>query len=211
MVVVKFTFNPFSENTYILYDNTKACIIVDPGCYDVNEQKRLVKFINDNDLKPVRLINTHCHIDHIFGNAFIAKTYGLELEAHKDSVAVLEMGAEVAKMYGLQYTPSPDIGKFLPTEGTLTFGETELELLFTPGHCPGELSFYHKETGVLIAGDVLFFQSIGRTDLPGGNHQELLDSIRTQFWKLPNETKVYCGHGQETTIGFEKENNPFLG
>lgn len=208
--VASFTFNPFQENTYVLYDETKECIIIDPGCYTENERKQLKAFITKEALKPVRLINTHCHLDHICGNAFIAKEYGLKLEAHEGEKVVLDASVAHGQMYGFVFEPSPAIENYLKEGEKLSFGNSELDILFTPGHSPASISFYSAKDNFVIAGDVLFFMSIGRTDLPGGNHQTLLDSIKRELFTLPEETEVYNGHGQKTTVGFEKANNPFL-
>lgn len=209
--VVKFTFNPFQENTYLVTDDTKECIIFDPGCYDQGEKKQLKSYIEKNGLKPVRLINTHCHLDHIFGNKYVADTYGLVLEIHEGEVPVLEAVPMVCMRYGLPLPEeSPKAGKFIAAGDTVEFGNTKLEVLFTPGHSPASISFYCKEDAFIIAGDVLFQESIGRTDLPGGDFNTLITSIKTQFFTLPNETKVYPGHGAATTIGHEKIFNPFL-
>ena len=208
--VASFTFNPFQENTYILYDETKECIIIDPGCYTVNEQKQLAAFIDKEALQPVKLINTHCHLDHICGNAFVANKYGLSLEAHEGEKVVLDASVSHGKMYGFEFEPSPAISKYLKEGETVSFGNSNLDILLTPGHSPASISFYSKADDFVIAGDVLFFMGIGRTDLPGGNHATLLQSIREQLFVLPEETVVYNGHGQATKIGFEKANNPFL-
>lgn len=208
--VASFTFNPFQENTYVLYDETKECIIIDPGCYTENERKRLKAFIEKEGLQPVRLINTHCHLDHICGNAFVAKEYNLLLEAHEGEKVVLDASVAHGQMYGFVFEPSPAISKYLQAGEELSFGNSSLSILYTPGHSPASISFYSKADNFVIAGDVLFFMSIGRTDLPGGNHETLLQSIREQLFTLPEETIVYNGHGQSTKIGFEKVNNPFL-
>lgn len=210
MDVSIFTFNGFQENTYVLYDETKECVIIDPGCNSKAEQETLASFITSNELKPIRLINTHCHIDHVLGNAYVTNTYKLELEAHKGEVPVLESCVMVANMYGIPYDPSPKIVKYIEEGDTIRFGNTDLDVLFTPGHSPASISFYHADQHILIAGDVLFQRSIGRTDLPGGNMETLLDNIRTKFWVLPDDTVVYPGHGPQTTIGEEKRENPFL-
>ena len=208
--VAAFTFNPFQENTYILYDETKECIIIDPGCYTENERKQIRAFIKKEGLKPVRLINTHCHLDHICGNAFIAREYNLVLEAHEGEKVVLDSSVAHGELYGFTFEPSPAISTYLKEGDQVHFGHSNLDILYTPGHSPASITFYSKEDGFVIAGDVLFFMSIGRTDLPGGNHQTLLNSIREQLFTLPEETVVYNGHGQKTKIGFEKLNNPFL-
>ncbi len=206
-----FTFNPFQENTYIIYDGTKECIIVDPGCYQAHEKTQLIDFIQQHHLRPVRLINTHCHIDHIFGNAFVAETYGLGLEIHKGELPVLEAVPQVASMYGIPYSePSPAPAKFIEVGETITFGSTELKVLFTPGHSPASVSLYCEADQFVLAGDALFQNSIGRTDLPGGDFDTLIRSIRQQLLTLPDSVKVYSGHGSSTTIGTEKQSNPFL-
>lgn len=209
--VAAFTFNPFQENTYILYDETNECVIIDPGCYEANEKVELIQFIQQNNLKPVRLLNTHCHIDHVFGNAFVASSYGLVLEIHEGEQVVLDLVPQVAKMYGIPYPePSPAPSRYIADDELITFGNTILQTLFTPGHSPASISFYCKEAGFIIAGDVLFQNSIGRYDLPGGNFDVLMQSINNQLLMLDDNTVVYSGHGPSTTIGTEKKFNPFL-
>ena len=208
--VKSFTFNDFQENTYILFDETKECVIVDPGCNNDNERKILSEFISQNELTPIHLINTHCHIDHILGNKFVADTYGLTLVGHKGEIPVLEFGVQTAAMYHISYESSPSIEIFVDEGDVISFGNTELGVLFTPGHSPASISLYHKENNVLIAGDVLFQGSIGRTDLPGGNFEVLIRMIKSKFFTLPDQTIVYSGHGDQTTIGIEKRSNPFL-
>jgi hydroxyacylglutathione hydrolase len=208
--VASFAFNPFQENTYVLYDETKECIIIDPGCYTANEQKRLEAFITKEELKPVRLINTHCHLDHICGNAFVSQKYGLHLEAHEGEQVVLDASVDHGKMYGFVFEPSPNIMPAIQEGDAIQFGNSTLKVLFTPGHSPASISLYSDQDKFVIAGDVLFFMSIGRTDLPGGNHDLLLQSIREKLFTLPDETIVYNGHGQKTQIAFEKLNNPFF-
>ena len=210
-LVAKFTFNPFQENTYVLYDETKKCIIIDPGCFTQNEKDQLVRFIEEKELQPVRLINTHCHLDHIFGNRFVAEKYDLELEIHRGEISVLEAAPKVSQQYGIPFPePSPDATKFLEEGDTIQFGDTELEVLFTPGHSPASVSFFCKKDKYLIAGDVLFRESIGRTDLPGGDFPTLISSIKNNFFPLDDDVKVYSGHMRATTIGHEKKFNPFL-
>ena len=210
-VVAKFTFNPFQENTYLLYDDTKECIIIDPGCYTANERTELAQFIKQKELRPVRLINTHCHIDHVFGNRFIAEQYGLELEIHEGELPVLQAVPKVANLYGIPLPDeSPEPSRFIKEGDQINFGNTKLNSLYTPGHSPASLSFYCAADQFMIAGDVLFQGSIGRTDLPGGDFATLISSIQTKFFTLDDEVVVYPGHGPETTIGYEKKNNPFL-
>lgn len=210
MNIVKFVFSPFQENTYVLYDETKECVIIDPGCYDDKERKRLVDFIEDRGLTPVRLLNTHCHIDHIFGNKFVSELYRLPLESHRDEQEMIEYSELKAGMYGVVLEKSPSISVFWDEGDVITFGNSELEVLFTPGHSPASISFYNRKGNFVIGGDVLFRESIGRTDLQGGNFETLAHSIRTKFFTLPNETKVYSGHGDVTTVGHEKMYNPFI-
>jgi len=210
ITVKKFTFNPFQENSYILFDESKKCVIFDPGMYDEAERHQVEDYIKNQELEVEKLVNTHCHIDHIFGNNFISKKYNVELEAHKFEKVVLEHGPISANMYNINYTPSPEIKKFIDEKEDFVFGNSRLKVFFCPGHSPGSLCFYSEENKFVIAGDVLFFQSIGRTDLPGGDYATLINSIKTNLWNLPGATKVYNGHGQDTFIGYEKENNPFL-
>jgi glyoxylase-like metal-dependent hydrolase (beta-lactamase superfamily II) len=209
--VQTFEFNPFSENTYIVYDESGECAIFDPGCYTAAERDILRKFIAENNLNPVKLINTHCHLDHVFGNRFVQDTWNLGLEIHPNEQLLLERFPAVCQMYGIPYeTLSLPPAAFIQPQEVITFGKTSLKALFTPGHSPGSLSFWCEDSGFVIAGDALFYESIGRTDLPGGNHNLLLQSIREQLFTLPGETLVYSGHGLTTTIRHEKEYNPFL-
>ena len=211
MKIKSFTFNPFQENMYVVYDNTKECIIIDPGCYTEKERTELRRFITSEGLKPVKLINTHCHIDHVLGNKFTSELWELELYMHKEDLPLLENAGNIGKMYGFEdYEGSPYPKHFLAQDDTLTFGESSFKILFTPGHAPGHICLYSKENNLLIAGDVIFQRSIGRTDLPGGDHSTLINSIITQLFPLPNETQVFCGHGPSTNLGYEKEHNPFL-
>lgn len=202
--------NPFMENTYILYDDSKECIIFDPGCSNPEEEKRMRDVIDMKCIRPVRLINTHCHIDHVLGNQWVFKNYQLKPEYHEKEQVVLDSCVEVAKMYGIPYTPSPNADSFLKITDTIKFGNTELEIRFTPGHSLGSLCFIDNETKIVVGGDVLFNGSIGRTDLPGGNHQQLLDSISKELYSLDDDYTVLPGHGPSTTIGQEKKMNPFV-
>ena len=211
MNIKSFTFNTFQENTYVVYDESKECIIIDPGCYNAQEQEELKSFINEKELTPVKLINTHCHIDHILGNQFVAEKWNLELYMHKLDIPLLENGEEIGKMYGFEeYKGSPFPKHFLDEKDELTFGNSKFDILFTPGHAPGHICLYNKENNLLVAGDVIFQGSIGRTDLPGGNHETLINSIITKLFPLPNSTQIFCGHGPSTNLGYEKEHNPFL-
>lgn len=208
--VNSFTFNPFQENTYILSDETGQCIIIDPGCHGNAEEQRLKSFISEKKLTPVKLVNTHCHVDHVFGNYFIEKEYGLKPWIHKLDLFILERLTDVATMYGVKAIPSPEPEGFFDEGDKITFGDSQLDIFFTPGHSPGSVVFYSKNDKLLIAGDVLFYESIGRTDLPGGDHETLLMSLREKVLVLDDDTVVYSGHGPSTTIGHEKKFNPFL-
>lgn len=208
--VVSFTANPFQENTFIIYDDTKECIIIDPGCFTNPEKEELTNFITTQGLTPVRLINTHSHIDHIFGNNYVHTTYNLLPELHKDEEKGLELATQVGLMYGLPFEKSPSPKQYINEGDVIRFGNTELLTLFTPGHSIASLSFYCEADGFVIGGDVLFNGSIGRTDLPGGDYDTLINSIKTQLLPLGDDTTVYCGHGPSTTIGKERISNPFL-
>jgi glyoxylase-like metal-dependent hydrolase (beta-lactamase superfamily II) len=205
-----FTFNPIQENMYLLFDESKDCVIIDPGCYDDTERAVLSEFIAEKGLKPVKLLNTHCHLDHIFGNGYVAKKYDLKLEFNKNDMRIFEAFQMTCDLYGMSCDPSPQPSVFLEEGDIIEFGNSKLEILFTPGHSPGSITFYNREEKFMIAGDVLFSGSIGRTDLPGGNHETLINNIKTKLFPLGDDFKVYSGHGPVTTIGFEKKHNPFL-
>lgn len=205
-----FTFGAFQENTYLLWDETLECLIVDPGNSSASEHKILSDFISEKKLKPSRLILTHAHIDHINGNKNVFDTFGLLPEVHKEDVFFLERHSATAAMYGLTIEPSPMAEKFIEEGDVISFGVSKLDVIHTPGHAPGHVTFYNIEEGFMISGDVLFFGSIGRTDLPMGNFETLMHSIKHKLFPLGDGMKVYSGHGQATTIGFERLNNPFL-
>lgn len=209
--IQSFAFNAFQENTYILFDETKECVIIDPGCYDHTEQRVLVDFIEQNHLNPVKLLNTHCHIDHILGNNFVAKKFNIKLAMNENDLEGLHRTVDYGKaVFGLNVGQSPEPEEFLNEGDQVKFGNSVLDIVFTPGHSPGSITFYNKEQKFAIAGDVLFYGSIGRTDLPGGNHQTLITSIKTKLFPLGDDYKIFPGHGPATSIGFEKMNNPFL-
>ena len=206
-----FTFNAFQENTYVVYDEEKKhCLIFDPGCSSSFEEQELQQFIQSQNLIPKHLINTHCHIDHVLGNQFIADSYDLPLECHKDEISVLNSCLQVSQLYGIPYKGSPEISVFHEDRDVLQFCGSTILVLLTPGHSPGSISFYFEKENFVIGGDVLFQGSIGRTDLPGGNYDTLIRSIKSQLLTLPEETVVYPGHGPSTTIGRERVSNPFL-
>jgi hydroxyacylglutathione hydrolase len=205
-----FTYNGFQENTYVLTDETNEAVIIDPGCYSSSEQTELYNFIKNNNLNPVKLLNTHCHIDHILGNNFVATKFGVELYIHQLDLPTLHATTEYGHLYGFTVDKSPEPAHFLKDGDVVKFGNSTLEVIFTPGHAPGHVVFVNHEQRFVINGDVLFRGSIGRTDLPGGNHQTLIDSIKTKLFTLPDDYVVHTGHGPTTTIGYEKKYNPFL-
>ncbi|MBI2967268.1 MAG: MBL fold metallo-hydrolase [Bacteroidetes bacterium] len=206
-----FTFNPFAENTLILYDNSGECVIIDAGCYELPENNEIRNFITNHKLNPVRLLNTHCHIDHVLGNRFISKEYGLISEIHKNDLPVLNSTVSVALMWNIPHVDEPPPpGKYFSNGDIINFGTSELEVRFSPGHSPGHVVFVSHEGKFVIAGDVLFNMSIGRTDLPGGDYDTLIRSIKEKIFPLSDDFTVYPGHGPATTIGFEKKHNPFL-
>lgn len=211
MSIVKcFTFNPFQENTYVVYDETNTCVIIDPGMYDEAEQHQLLDFLEKKQLKPTFLLNTHCHIDHIFGNAFIKNTFNIPFYAHVLELENIERAISYANMFGVQMKAQPQPDIFIEPDMEIKWGNTIFNTLFTPGHSAGSICFYNAANNFVISGDALFQGSIGRTDLPGGDYNTLINSITTQLLPLPENTIVHSGHGNETTIGIEKENNPFL-
>lgn len=211
MNVHQFIFNPFSENTYILSDSySKDCIIIDPGCSNYYEQNILMDFIQNNRFNPVLLLNTHCHIDHVFGNQWVKDTFKVPFYAHEKEMDNLHKLPMYSPMFGIPPFSSPFPDTFISEKDTVTFGRTTLRILFTPGHSAGSICFYHAESHQIISGDVLFRQSIGRYDLPGGNYHTLIQSIIDKLLPLPDQTIVYSGHGESTTIGDEKQFNPFL-
>ncbi len=205
-----FLFNPVQENTYLIYNDEKACIIIDPGCYSENEQDELTDFIQDNGLKPVFLLNTHCHLDHVFGNKFIAEKYNLVLHIHPLEKKMLELAPASGLMWNMPFDNYQGNLEYLVPGRPLKLGKEDIQVLFTPGHSPGSVSFYSPEYGFVISGDVLFRESIGRTDLPGGDFSVLSRSIIEQLYSLPDDTVVYSGHGPSTRIDWEKMHNPFV-
>jgi len=208
--IKKFTFNPVQENTFVLFDETGECTIIDAGCYFENERLELDAFIAEKKLRPVRLINTHCHFDHIMGINHCKAKYQLKFETHPDEAVLVEQAAEHGDLFAIPMEPVDAPDAFFEEGDKITFGNSYLQVIAAPGHSPGGVVFYNPEQKILIAGDVLFYGSIGRTDLPGGSFDRLVGNITSKLLTLPEETVVFCGHGPETTIGFEKKNNPFL-
>jgi len=209
--VHSFTFNPFQENTYILSDETNNCVIIDPGCYTEEEKKELTDYIAENGLLPVKLILTHAHIDHVLGNNFLCGKYNMKIEMNAIEKELLKSAELFGEMWGIKVEPSPAPEVFLEEGDEVKFGKSTLQIIFTPGHSPGSLCFYNKEQKFAIAGDVLFYGSIGRTDLPGGDYETLIRSIHEKVFPLGDDFKIYPGHGPVTTIAHEKKFNPFVG
>lgn len=205
-----FTFSPFQENTYVLSNEKGEAIIIDPGCYFSAEQDTLKNYLTAATLRPVQLLTTHCHLDHVFGLHWAAGYYQLRPWLHRDEEPILQRAPESGLKFGLGFTGYKGPVQYVQEGDIIRLGSDELKVLLAPGHSPGHVCYYCAAQHLLIGGDVLFRESIGRTDLPGGDHAQLLESIRTQLFTLPDETVVYPGHGPHTTIGYEKRHNPFL-
>ena len=211
MITVKvFEFSPIQENTYLLYNEAKNCIIIDPGCYTQEERDELYQFIKSNELIPMLLLNTHGHLDHVFGNKFVAETFQLIPHIHPLEKELLAYAPVSGLMYNLPFDHYEGELSFLEVGQSIILDTDELKVLFTPGHSPGSVSFYCEKQNFVISGDVLFKNSVGRTDLPGGNHEVLIQSIKNQLLVLPEDTVVYSGHGVKTTIGEEKRGNAYI-
>lgn len=211
MKIKRFEFNPLPVNCYILWDETKEAVVIDPGCYYDTEKQAFKDFIIKNDLKLKHLLNTHLHPDHVFGNAFIEREFHLVTEANKADEFWLETMPHQSRSLGIEYNETPvHIGKYINNGDIISFGQTELKCILVPGHSPGGLVFYCKAHTCMFSGDVLFHGSVGRADLEGGNFDDLIEHIRTRIMIEPNETIIYPGHGPSTTIGAEKTENPFL-
>ncbi|PIB36828.1 MBL fold hydrolase [Reichenbachiella sp. 5M10] len=206
-----FVFNPFYENTYVVFDETKEALIIDPGCYEDTEKEELTAYIEKHGLKVTQLINTHCHIDHVLGNAFVKKKYGVELYIHPEDEATLRSVEVYAPAYGFTDYRTTEADHFINEGDKIKFGDSALDVFFTPGHAPGHVVLTNAEQKICIGGDVLFDGSVGRTDLPGGDFEVLMTSIREKLFVLADDMVVYPGHGGTTTIGKEKESNPFCG
>jgi len=210
MKIEKFTFNPIGVNTYICWDNTGECVIIDPGCSNKKEEDILESFIRENNLKPLRLLYTHGHFDHTWGNHFVSLKWNLKGELNENDLFLVEQSKQHAMMFGLELPENPKIELFLEEGDIINAGDLSFSVIHIPGHSPGSLVFFEAENGVLFAGDVLFNGSVGRSDLPRGDHDELISGIKEKLFTLPDNTVVYPGHGPETTIGMEKKINPFL-
>jgi hydroxyacylglutathione hydrolase len=204
-----FTFNAFSENTYVVSDETLEAVIIDPGCYSRQEQQELASFIEIQQLNIKSILNTHCHIDHVLGNDFTKDKYKAPLLIHPIELAVLKSVRNYAPLYGFEGYHEVEPDRLIDEKDTIRFGTTEWKILFLPGHSPGHVGFHDTKEKIIFSGDVLFAQSVGRTDLPGGNFDTLIRSIHEGLFTLPDEVVVYPGHGPTTTLGEEKISNPF--
>ncbi len=210
IIVKKFVFNTFMVNSYLLCDETGEAVLIDAACYGGDEEDQLREWLTVHNLKLVRNLNTHCHIDHILGNGFIAREFGVGPEYHAGSLPLFHTAREIGYSFGFEISEIPAPARMLSDGETIRWGHSSLEVLFTPGHAAGSVCFYNREQGFVITGDVLFKDTIGRTDLPTGAFDQLMNSIRNRLFMLPPETVVHPGHGPETTIGYEMANNPFI-
>jgi len=208
--IKRFIFNTFQVNTYLLFDETRQCLLVDAACYEPEEKNELTRFIEKQNLTLVRYINTHCHIDHVLGSGFIADSFNVFPEYHPSGEPFFLTVKEIALSFGYQFEGVPPAKGYLADGDEVSFGNSALKVLYTPGHAEGSICLYSEKDGFVITGDVLFKDTIGRTDLPSGDFGLLMQSIKTKLFTLPDETLVYPGHGPETTIGYEKINNPFI-
>ncbi|MCB0495124.1 MAG: MBL fold metallo-hydrolase [Cyclobacteriaceae bacterium] len=209
ITVHSFVFNPFSENTYVLFDETKECVIIDPGCFTKNEQEELISFIQQKELTPKMVLNTHCHIDHVLGNSFVKSKYNIPLWIPKEEVSTFNAVPAYAEPYGFAGYRHASAEHLIEEGEEIKFGNSVLKTIYAPGHSAGHVAFVNKEQKICVSGDILFYGSIGRTDLPGGDFETLINSIHNKIFVLSDDTTVYCGHGQSTTIGHEKATNPF--
>ena len=209
--IQSFAFGPFQENTYIVYNDEKTAVIIDPGCFNSHEQQMLTNFIETNKLNVKALLSTHCHIDHIFGNAFVLDKYNVDYYVHELDLPILERGERSAQVYGIPgFIPSPQPTKFLNDNEVITFDNLSFKVIFMPGHSPGHIAFYSEENNLIISGDVIIQGAFGRTDLPGGDFEVLKDTIKNIFFQLPDSTVIYSGHGNSSTIEIEKKTNHIL-
>lgn len=210
MKVEKFVVNPLGENSFILSDETGECIFIDPGFYYDEEYQEIKDYVNVNKLTPVKITNTHCHFDHIMGVEFVRNEFKVPFYIHSGDLFWVEKAVSQGEMFGFEMNPVAPPDGFLAENEFVEFGNTRLKIIHIPGHSPGHVVFYSEKDKILIAGDVLFYGSIGRTDLPGGNHETLISGIKNKLFVLPDDTTVFCGHGPETKLGIERRTNPFL-
>ena len=210
LTIKEFCFNAFQENTYVLYNEKKEAIIVDPGCYLKNEKEILSNWIAEMELTPTLLLNTHCHLDHVFGNTFVSELYGLTAHFHINEQAVIDRLPEGGARWGVPTDPYTGPVKYIAQDEIISFGVDQFKVLFTPGHSPGSVCFYHKEQDFMLGGDLIFLDGVGRTDLPGSNPLDLINSITSQIFPMPDSLTIYSGHGPKTTWGREKAANPYI-
>jgi len=208
--IKKFIVNPLQENTYVISDETGRCIFIDPGFYYDDERKRIKKYISDNNLDPEFIANTHCHFDHIMGVEFIRNEYKIPFFAHQGDDFWIENAVEQGEMFGFKMEPVNMPDSLISDGQLIRFGNSALRTIHIPGHSPGHVVFLAEDDKLLISGDVLFYGGIGRTDLPGGDYQTLISGINDKLLTLPGDIRVYCGHGPDTSLDFEKSSNPFL-
>lgn len=209
--IKRFVFSPFLENTYVIWDEeNNSAAVVDPGCLSEDEENQLADFIESEKLKINYLLNTHCHIDHVFGNAFVKNKYDVPYYAPEKDVFLIDMLPVLSKEYGIEMKYSPNPGNYITEDTDLKIGNIQIKFLFTPGHTPGEFCLYFEKDKICITGDVLFKEGIGRTDLWGGNYKTLISSIENKLFSLPDDVEIFPGHGESSTIGYEKAHNPFL-
>ena len=207
-----FVFNPFAENTYVVYAESGECVVIDPGCFNSYEENQLFGFIDSHRLKPLMVINTHGHIDHIVGNAAVRKHYGIEVAAHPNVMSDFQRARQQTQMFGLPFFGECELpDRDLQDGEIIKIGESTLEVISTPGHAEGSISLYAEMEGWVFTGDALFCRSIGRTDFPGGSYETLRQSIKERLFRLPDDTEVFSGHGESTTIFDEQRYNMFLG
>ena len=211
MKIKKFEFNMFPVNCYVLSDESGEAVVIDPGCFYPEEKQMLKDYLSDNNLTLKHVLCTHLHLDHIFGNPYLYKEFGLQPEGGQQDEFWLDQASAMARNFGFIYDEKqPALGKYICEGDTITFGDTTLKAIHVPGHSPGSIVFYSPEVACVFSGDVLFYGSIGRADLKGGNFDDLKEGICNQLFTLPAETRVYPGHGPSTSIGYEKNNNPFF-
>lgn len=208
--IKKFTVNPLQENSFVVYDESSECIFVDPGFYFPEEREKVKRYILEHNLKPLFIANTHCHFDHILGVEFVRREYGIDFLTHRDDAFWVEAAIEQGEMFGFQIEAVGEPDAFFGENDLIEFGNSSLRVIHIPGHSPGHVVFYSEADKVLLSGDIIFKGSIGRTDLPGGNFNQLVSGIHDKLFTLPADVNILCGHGPSTTIGFEKLSNPFL-
>lgn len=208
--IQSFVFSPFQENTYVLFDETHEAVIIDPGCLMQAEKETLAQFITQNRLIVKALLQTHAHLDHVFGSAFVKRKYGVKMWMHKNELPILASVENRCQLWGIRGYEPVEAEEFIDEGDIISFGNSQLEILFVPGHAPGHLAFVNHAQRFVIGGDVLFNGSIGRTDFPLCDHEALINSIQTKFMTLEDDYRVYAGHMDSTTIGHERRTNPFL-